>query len=68
MGFGLGALIFNFILVEIVNPDNEKQVNNLFPKEIGDSLPFALRILSLVYLAIGFGGVLLSIPAKKVQS
>ena len=39
MGFGMGALVFNFILVAIVNPDNLKQENSLFPREVGDRLP-----------------------------
>jgi hypothetical protein len=32
MGFGLGAFFFNFILVGVVNPENQKQVNHLFPE------------------------------------
>ena len=37
MGFGLGALIFNFILVYIVNPDNvdKDPDTKKFPKLIG---------------------------------
>lgn len=32
MGFGLGAFFFNFVLVAIVNPNNEKQdKDRLFP-------------------------------------
>lgn len=65
MGFGSGALIFNFILLGIVNPDNEKQTNNLFPKEVGDRLPTALLVLSAVYLGVGLLGVLLSIKPKE---
>lgn len=63
MGFGLGALIFNFILVYVVNPDNigKDPVNKIFPKEIGENLPMALRILSAVYFAIGLLGVILSL-------
>ena len=35
MGFGMGALVFNSILVSVVNPDNVAQENSLFPQEIG---------------------------------
>jgi hypothetical protein len=65
MGFGSGALIFNFILVGIVNPDNEKQTNNLFPQDVGDRLPLALQVLSAVYVAVGLLGVALTIPTKE---
>ena len=60
----MGALIFNFILVALVNPDNLKQVDSLFPQEIGDRLPGALRILAAVYAGIGFLGVALTVKAK----
>ena len=65
MGFGLGALCFNFILVGIVNPHNAKQKDHLFPPEVGNTLPFALRILSAIYVGIGAIGVLLMNPPKK---
>ena len=65
MGFGSGALIFNFILTGIVNPDNEKQTNNLFPQEVGDRLPLALQVLSAVYVAVGLLGVALTVQAKE---
>jgi hypothetical protein len=68
MGFGLGALIFNFILVAIVNPNNEKQEHNIFPKDVGDNLPFALRILSIIYAAIGLLGVAFTIPVEKKET
>lgn len=34
MGFGLGALIFNFILVYVVNPDNIgiDRTTKIFPR------------------------------------
>lgn len=62
MGFGLGAFFFNFVLTNIVNPDNVKQDHNLFPQDIADNLPFALRILAAIYLGLGIIGVALSIP------
>ena len=38
----------------LVNPNNEKQgEGDLFPREVGENLPFALRILAAVYGAIG---------------
>lgn len=65
MGFGLGAFVFNFILVAIVNPDNLKQENNLFPEEVGERLPSALRILSGIYFGLGLLGILLTVPAPQ---
>ena len=66
MGFGLGAFFFNFVLVAIVNPGNEKQDDNrLFPEYVGNNLPLALQVLAAIYAAIGLIGVLLTIPAKK---
>lgn len=64
MGFGMGALVFNFILVAIVNPDNLKQENSLFPREVGDRLPEALRYLALIYAGIGALGITLSVKAN----
>jgi multisubunit Na+/H+ antiporter MnhC subunit len=64
MGFGLGAFFFNFVLTNIVNPDNVKQENNLFPQDIANNLPFALQILSAIYIGLGIIGVVLSIPHK----
>ena len=68
MGFGLGALVFNSILVGVVNPDNVEQENNLFPQEIGEKLPGALRILSAAYMGIGLLGIALTVkaPTKEI--
>ena len=60
----MGALVFNFILVAIVNPDNEKQEHSLFPKDVGDRLPVALRYLALIYAGIGALGITLSVKAN----
>lgn len=66
MGFGLGAFFFNFILVAIVNPDNEKQgSDHLFSEEIGNRLPLSFQILGLIYAAIGVIGAFLTIPVQK---
>lgn len=66
MGFGLGAFFFNFILVAIVNPDNEKQgSDHLFSEEIGNRLPLSFQILGLIYAGIGIIGAVLTIPARK---
>jgi hypothetical protein len=64
MGFGLGALFFNFIVVALVNPDNETQTNRLFPESVGDNLPGALRIMGIIYAAIGIVGALLIWPPQ----
>ena len=65
MGFGSGAFVFNFILIALVNPHNEKQINNLFPEAIGNNFPSALRILALIYAAIGAFGIAISVTPKK---
>lgn len=65
MGFGLGAFFFNFVLVGIVNPNNDKQdKDKLFPPEIGNHLPLALQILGGIYAGIGIVGSILTIPPK----
>lgn len=61
-GFGLGALFFNLILTGLINPNNEKQTDHLFPVYVGNRLPFALQMISIVYLAVGMLGVLLMTP------
>lgn len=67
MGFGLGAFFFNFILVDLVNPDNSSADKNtkLYPEAVGNNLPFALQMLAIVYAGIGVIGVALAVPAKN---
>jgi hypothetical protein len=35
MAYGLGSLVFNFILLDLINPENKKQdEKHLFPIEV----------------------------------
>ena len=63
MAFGLGSLLFNFILLHLINPNNEWQdEKHLFPREVAQNVPMALRYISFVYFGIGTVGCLLMIP------
>ena len=67
-GFGFGSVIFNEIILLLVNPNDMKaDENNRFPKEIADNLPFALRILALIYLTLGLAGTFFVRPPKKSE-
>ena len=66
MGFGMGAFFFNFVVVAIVNPQNVKQINNLFPKEIGDRVPAAFLYLAILYSVIGLIGIGLMYLANRL--
>ena len=66
-GFGFGSVIFNYIILELVNPDNVKvdPETHHFPKEIADHLPYTLRILALCYFGAGILGALFIKPSKE---
>jgi MFS family permease len=63
-GYGFGAFIFGFITTAIANPDNlspsvpqdgSGDQDKLFPKEVGDRVPYMLRfclIFWVVFVAI----------------
>lgn len=65
MGFGLGAFFFNFVVVALINPDNAQQTDHLFPREVGDNVPFTLRIMSIIYAAVGLVGCALIQPPLR---
>ena len=67
MGFGLGALFFNLILLQLMNPDNQpiNKETHRYPEDVANNLPFALRVMSAIYLAMGLLGVFLISPVKK---
>lgn len=67
MGFGIGALIFNLILLHLMNPDNEPldKETKRYSRDVANNLPFALRVMSGIYLALGLLGVFLTTPPKK---
>jgi|JI6StandDraft_1071083.scaffolds.fasta_scaffold03071_14 hypothetical protein len=66
MGLGSGALIFNQIILAVMNPNNIKPNPNthLFPAEVAMNLPLTWRVLAGVYLALGLLGTALTIPHK----
>jgi len=67
MGFGLGALFFNLILLQLMNPNNEpiNKTTHRYTEDIANNLPFALRVMSGIYLVMGLIGVYLVDPVKK---
>jgi hypothetical protein len=69
MGFGLGALLFNLILLQLINPNNEKtDENHRFTREVAYNLPYAFKIISAIYLGMGYVGAILIRPVKKSPS
>jgi len=38
-GFGFGAFFFNYICSALANPDDLKDVDGIYPKEVGDNVP-----------------------------
>ena len=69
-GFGLGSVIFNYIIVAIANPNNEAvdPITNKFPKSVADNLPFALKILAATYFGAGFMACVFIRPPKVRDS
>lgn len=67
MGFGLGALFFNIILLQLMNPDNEPidKETHRCSETVANNLPYALRVMSAIYLVMGLLGVLLISPVKN---
>jgi hypothetical protein len=66
MGFGLGALIFNLILLQLMNPNNESlDADKRYSIDVANNLPYALRVMSSIYLALGLLGVFLIRPPMK---
>jgi hypothetical protein len=66
-GYGISSLLFNLILVTIINPDNIQphtliDGRKMYPREVADNLPKALIILGGVLLAIGLFGLFLMKP------
>jgi hypothetical protein len=69
MGLGSGALIFNQIILSIMNPHNIKPnpITHLFPASVALQLPNTWRVLALVYFAIGLIGILMMIPKESIN-
>jgi hypothetical protein len=66
MGLGSGALIFNQIILAVMNPNNIKPdpSTHLFPPEVANNLPLTWRVLAGVYLLLGLIGTAMMIPKK----
>ena len=41
-GFGLGTFIFDFVATAIVNPENYKLENGVYPPIVGERVPFMI--------------------------
>lgn len=72
LGYGISSLLFNFILLALINPNNESSKaledgRKIYSREVADNVPFALRIMSAIYLGIGLVGIALMNPPKDVQ-
>lgn len=68
MGLGFGALLFNQIIVAVMNPNNiSANSEHYFPAEVADNLPKVWRILAGVYFGLAVLGTSIMIPKKKVQ-
>ena len=66
-GFGFGSVIFNYVIIELINPDNVKVDHDThrFPEDIANNLPFTLRILALIYFVVGIIGALFLSPERR---
>lgn len=64
MGLGFGALIFNQIILHVMNPNNLKpnKSDGYFPREVADNLPKTWRILALVYFCISLIATIIIFP------
>lgn len=69
-GFGLGSVIFNQIIVMLINPNDVKadSTTKHFPEDIANNVPYALKILAAVYAATGILAVIFIRPPKKMGS
>jgi hypothetical protein len=59
-GYGLGSFAFSFIAYALINPNDESpNSSHIFPENVAQNLPFALRILGIIYCAVTLTGSLL---------
>lgn len=67
MGLGFGALLFNQIIVAVMNPHNiPPDAQHYFPQEVADNLPKCWRALAGVYLGLAVVGTSIMIP-KRIE-
>lgn len=68
MGLGFGALLFNQIIVAIMNPNNiSPDEHHYFPMEVAENLPTVWRVLAGVYLGLALIGTAMMVPKKKKE-
>jgi hypothetical protein len=68
LGYGISSLLFNVILLKLINPNNESTIEfkgrKVYSMEVAKNVPNALRIMSAIYLGIGLIGIALMTPPK----
>ena len=74
-GYGLGAFIFNFVALALINPDNANPTIEVvegtkhvmyFDEDVYSRVPSTLRILSAIYIVVGaIGCVMIKYPKCK---
>ena len=70
-GFGFGSFLFNFISTALINPDNLSPVHGIYPKEVTDNVPNALRVFAIIWASLAVTSINLLRPKKgqvKVES
>jgi hypothetical protein len=62
------------ILIRLINPHNSEPLllpdgsgRKIYATEVTNNLPFALQVMSAVYLAIGLVGIALMAPPETTQ-
>lgn len=69
--YGFGSMLTSPYLINFLNPDNEKPVqdqsdkNYYFNKEICDNLQYSLRMLALLFICLGISGIILCIEYEE---
>lgn len=74
-GYGFGTLVFNQVAFALINPDNIKPTIKVtaddttymyYDHNVADNVPFALKILALIYCIVGVIGIaLLNYPKRS---
>ena len=67
IGGNCAAIIFNFLALKIVNPNNSKPTiidkndnnNKYFTADVANNVPFLLTILAGTYLSVGIVSIIL---------
>lgn len=68
MAFGIGSLIFNQCLRILINPNNEHMNDNkVFPIDVANNVPFALKVMGGIYALCGVIGIATLYPNKTIK-